>query len=724
MNVNVKVHCVLSQGSLWKTANAHQARTRRPLGADQLCSPSPVRRTTHPAPSILPLPHMRSALILLSMTSGVAGLPIPRSLSGVPAAREPGASQPASGKNYTISPEVVQKLFERAKHGPLFSKAGALTAGVQETTMAYTDMSCELGFGYDMANGCVMIAIDSNSVYDCTGEEAEGTSCVETNTGDQQFQSYMKYISDSKQYSDAVDITAEAEGSGWGVTVSAGMTSLKNSKSSTSSVTFYVGGAYPRIKTKTIKHPDKMKLAATKRAALVKDPATWISTYGLWYVYKVTYGGSFTATYTLTETSSSSSSSLDVFAKVDVSDFYSASVSGDYNDAKTNSEASFTEYVSMSHNGGKLPAGSLTGDATGMTPEAMGELFTEWKNSMEDNVDDAPAALTLTWRRYWDLEDVQAAVDEHCTEYTLSNEDCTALWNLFRGDLPTQNDLKALSNEYLLTVRAAGAADSIVSDCSAKLPYYCDAELVTYAKTLNNELNSHMMQIDHMDVATLSQHIQEKMDGDYSWWMQNNHKADDEIADMLMAHPYPRVASPPLPPPLLPPSSPPPPLATPPPLPPNLEGDFTISYTVPGGGQTAYLAMVDCWSVNPGCRIDYKSELTNKDETQWHVTKYPYAPDGSPLYMISTQGKYLSVADSWVGGDGSKARVKVRDSFDEAECTWQIVESGDKSNNKYYLLSEIPGYPKKYLKFKDNAFGLDPDLNQAYDLFDLGSDYP
>jgi len=251
--------------------------------------------------------------------------------------------------------------------------------------------------GFDYNNGARVPAVELPGP--CSSASTSD-ACVEV-LEDEHVTSYTRNVQSRADHSNLMSSITEAEGGGFGITVSTGVTAVKQSQTSEASWSFFVGKS--EIKEHHVIHnPLKLKLVPAARELLQANPLGFLETYGQHYIYSITYGGSFLGYFSMTERQSRTTSDLEVFAEVDASRlFFSADASTDFQMKSSAASSRVESQANVNYVGGK----NVKTDTS--SPFALGNMFSDWEQSMETS----PAALTMTLRSWMDCEEVQEIVN-------------------------------------------------------------------------------------------------------------------------------------------------------------------------------------------------------------------------------------------------------------------------------------------------------------------------
>ena len=495
------------------------------------------RRTNRPkpepdSPHIMP---MRLTVGLTALAALTTALPVPT--DGTGDGTRTSTPMTSSVNQTSNTPGSIRARLEQLLSVP----PGLLGTCASMGRISVSDQAgcADIGMGFDMLSGCRSGFIDMSQVHACTSSST-AEACIDTEIHNTEETMNMEYIYDSASYAEETDLQISAGGKAFGVHMSTGFDSMKSSKSSSKSVTYTIGSSFERLKTETILHSLKLRLTDEAAGYMIMDPNFFIDLYGLWYVEAFTYGGSFTGNFRLRQSATSSSEDLEQFASLSVRDVaFTAEGNEKYNNMKTSSSSSINELVTMEYSGGNLENANVTG----FEPIDMGNLWNEWRDSLLKDDERAGAAkMQLTWRPMWDLEHVQSLLLDYLVAHDNDPKAQEVVLKFAQACPPSDDDMARISKEYMLTLRAQASTDDILSDYAAHTPM--DQQLVDEIRSLNDDLEAHLADMDGMDASRISEIGTEVAKGDFSWFMQHNYDADIKINELLDQYPYPTLVPP------------------------------------------------------------------------------------------------------------------------------------------------------------------------------------
>ena len=282
----------------------------------------------------------------------------------------------------------------------------ALGAIAQQTNEFHALVDVDLGAAFDVSLGTqgLASALEMGSVPLCLVNKTADAACLEVKSAPKSV-SYVRTLSSESEHNDMMKVVAEAEGGGWGVTLNAGGTYQRLRSVSSSSVDLLCGTSM-RTHEKRIKFPSKLKLSEPARALLTgSDPKRFIESHGAHFISDIVYGGSFLGSFHMTRVEQSDSKDLSAFAKVDASKvFADTNASASFQKQASSSSATVKTATDLARVGGAAPSWP-TGNGTGYD---MGDQMRIWALSL---IEKNAVPLTMIFRNYYDLEEVQLVVD-------------------------------------------------------------------------------------------------------------------------------------------------------------------------------------------------------------------------------------------------------------------------------------------------------------------------
>merc|ERR550532_2738408 len=136
-------------------------------------------------------------------------------------------------------------------------------------------LSCFLGSGFGIQKGCQYVpALESIPSCDTAGS---GEACYrDTNT--ESVRGYSRDVRTSFEYSSMTESITEAEGGGYGISVSASFSYMKRSQVSEKATAFFIG-ASGRTSTRSLNNPQNLKLTSTAKMLLNANASMFLQFY-------------------------------------------------------------------------------------------------------------------------------------------------------------------------------------------------------------------------------------------------------------------------------------------------------------------------------------------------------------------------------------------------------------------------------------------------------------
>jgi hypothetical protein len=268
--------------------------------------------------------------------------------------------------------------------------------------------SCFFGSGFDLVQGCNKASALASPPLPCKNDSDPGPciwSAIETSET-----SYTRKVETYEEFNDMTSLAVTAEGGGFGVHVSASTNYMSSSQTSERSVSYFLGQA-GSVRSDSIRGISDMKVAPEALELLQQCESitncSFIERYGIHYIDQITYGRSFLGSFTMWDRSSSKSSSLDVMASFSANEiFFSASASMDFQKSHSQEQTNLQTLANAAWLGG-------TGIViNGSSPAGLYQSFLQWNETSFDN----PAKMTMTFRNWIDLPDIQRILNSKSDE--------------------------------------------------------------------------------------------------------------------------------------------------------------------------------------------------------------------------------------------------------------------------------------------------------------------
>lgn len=356
--------------------------------------------------------------------------------------------------------------------------------------------NCYLATGLDLQRGCHTSAIDPASILEtCDGARNDQACHVTARTPKGTY--FTSTVSDASTFDSKVSTVSDVSGSGWGVSVSVGVSYMKSSGMSENSVSFTIGKTQD-VSTKAIRTPEYMKLNSAAKQLLQSNPigeGGFIEQYGLHYVEAIVYGGSFFGSVTLSEKSTSDGSSLGVFAKVSASDvFYSAAVSESVSTDMKSTSSHVRKYANA-----KFQGGQVTFNASSLL--SMGKSFDDWQATVASQ----PNSIRFSFGNWYDLIEVQKVVNNMSVQ--IRQAFTAPPISTLTGQLLTQESAKS---------------SYVMASISHAQEWWCfknDETLKGEISTLGQQITTHIQQILNLKESSVVEIQTQTLNGDYSWFI-------------------------------------------------------------------------------------------------------------------------------------------------------------------------------------------------------------
>lgn len=257
--------------------------------------------------------------------------------------------------------------------------------------------NCHIGMGFSTRNGCKAQA--THAIRPCSQiDRGEQAACLKESRWEELYAMYTRDVRQSSEVQKLAETVAQAEGGGFGISMSASFKKLKKSKISEHSIAYAIGES-GRVKAETIQSPQYMSLTGPAKQTLKRNVSDFFSRYGMGYISTVDYGGSFLGSFTIRSLQSSDQRDIESFAKI--SGFWSTKGSKEFQSKRESKESFVDISADARYVGGK---GIKTKSGT---PEKLKEMFEQWQQSYKEH----PAPLTVQTRPWIEISEVQEIVN-------------------------------------------------------------------------------------------------------------------------------------------------------------------------------------------------------------------------------------------------------------------------------------------------------------------------
>lgn len=351
--------------------------------------------------------------------------------------------------------------------------------------------ACLLGSGFDLQRGC-QYPEAMQPVPKC--ENANFDQACDQVSNAERVRGYMRDVRSSSDYSSLTRSVTEAEGGGFGVSVSASFAYMKRSQVSEKSLAFFIG-ANGRTQTRTIQRPVALNLTSAAKDLLKRDPRQFITRHGLRYIHSITYGGSFLGSVTLNSRQTTDDRDVQACASLSVNKgFFSASGSTEFQNTISQQNLNVDVKVDAEWVGGS----GIKADFR--SPETLNKMFTNWNSAWRAN----SVPLTVTTRRWTDSADVQSIVN------SMPEEDQA----LFDSPDITFGIRREISEEHA----KIALVDTSVRKALAWKEIQGDRATESCLKSLLRKVTAKLMRINLLDDSKVLIIQHDWLTGDYSWF--------------------------------------------------------------------------------------------------------------------------------------------------------------------------------------------------------------
>jgi len=355
--------------------------------------------------------------------------------------------------------------------------------------------ACLLASGFGVQRGCQYPAA-MKAVGECGSSWFE-SACYE-NSNAETVRGYMKDVRSTSDYNSMTRSVTEAEGGGFGVSVSASFSYMKRSQVTEKSLAFFIG-ASGTTQTRSIKNPGELKLTSAASSLLRSNPREFIARYGLRYIHSITYGGSFLGSVTLNSKNTVDERDIEAMAGFSVNKgLWSVSGSTEFQNKMSSENLDISTFINAQWVGGS----NISQDY--QTPATLNAMFEAWDGSWREN----PAPITVITRRWIDSVDVQSII----------------------------NSMSAADKELFNVPDVSGAMSSEISNENAQLALVdaslrralvwneiqSDSTRLSCLNSLSRDVSAQLMRIDLLTDSDVLIIQQQWLAGNYSWFVANS----------------------------------------------------------------------------------------------------------------------------------------------------------------------------------------------------------
>lgn len=240
------------------------------------------------------------------------------------------------------------------------------------------DPSCSQGEGFLFSTGdASCMASPFKPIAECPTDGITTTACLRRGIGGISSMKYMK-VDDESSRSQMMSVTAEAEGGGWGVKVSASVSAQQSSKMSASSTSYVLYG-HKDLGNFEVVNAHMLQLTEEAKALIKQGFRAFTTTYGTHTVGYIASGATFYGSFTIYSTDSTSEDKSSISASVEGSyGPFSAKASASFESAR-NSASSSTKVEGTLRCTGTVECAS----EVPATPAAMLEMSKTWHNATD-----------------------------------------------------------------------------------------------------------------------------------------------------------------------------------------------------------------------------------------------------------------------------------------------------------------------------------------------------
>merc|ERR1719464_1787257 len=212
-------------------------------------------------------------------------------------------------------------------------------------------LSCFLGSGFGIQKGCQYVpALVNIPSCDTAGS---GEACYR-DTSTEAVRGYSRDVRTSFEYSSMTESITEAEGGGFGISVSASFSYMRRSQVSEKAAAFFIG-ASGRTRVRTLDNPGALKLTSTAKQLLTANASLFLQFYSSTFVHTMTYGGSFLGSVTVNSKETSDDRDINAFAGFSVNKgIFSASGNSSFQNTINEKTGKVEIFMSADWKGGQV----------------------------------------------------------------------------------------------------------------------------------------------------------------------------------------------------------------------------------------------------------------------------------------------------------------------------------------------------------------------------------
>jgi len=364
--------------------------------------------------------------------------------------------------------------------------------------------ACLLTSGFEVRRGC-QYPQAMQVVGEC-GDSVSEDACYKVSHAEK-VRGYFRDVRTTNDYNSLTRTVTEAEGGGYGQSVSASFSYMKRSQVSEKSLAFFVGSS-GISQTRSIINPGGMKLTSAAKDILQTNPREFIARHGLRYIHSITYGGSFLGSVTLNSKQTVDDSDIDVMAEFSVTGgekdekdgVFSVDGSAKFQRTLSKQNLNISVFINAQWGGGS----NIPQDYE--SPATLYAMFKAWEGSWRAH----PSPIKIITRRWSDSTEVQGII----------NSMSAADKELFNVPDVTPAMSKVISEE--------GAQVALIDSSLRKALTWKeirgDQTILSCLNGLSRDVSAQLIRIDLLTDPEVSRIQQQWLSGDYSWFVAGSLK--------------------------------------------------------------------------------------------------------------------------------------------------------------------------------------------------------
>jgi len=397
------------------------------------------------------------------------------------------------------------------------------------STEVHINADCDIGRPYDIWTRNCQKSPPIDLPGACTEDDDIDVNCIVQTDGNGQsgWSDYKKKTVTNSEMSELMEVAVTAEGTGWGVSISASTDYMQSHSKTSHSVTFWVGKSGDAY-SEEFQNVGKIELTSVAAQILALDWRAFINGYGTHYVSKVIYSTQFIGSAQITSTEESTKSSLDVSASMSYSGFFSASGTAEFSEATEGSNGELKTEVNAFYYGKSV---KMTSDKTSDEVDNLMLEFNAWEDNVIANPKENSVPTRMVFRSWYDLEAVQQVIVDN---YSSNITELVEIQTAFQTDEIAPQTMSTITEDYIWAKAQWNTLEMYQGyDCVKTMGL--DDKVKDYIDTLNTH-------IDAIEVLTgddLQIRQAEILAGDYTWFIGRSLEFSDEIDEILEACPMP-----------------------------------------------------------------------------------------------------------------------------------------------------------------------------------------